>query len=323
MTVEDGFVPTPPTVADYMASTLFTYAPSADDRILFPGAGTGCLAAAVQRYCSVRGFECPDGVAVDTSADRLATLEEHVATSERRVPPLSRRSKSRLKAARTTPADRAVSMEIETQVGDFLLDPPTGEFDYIIANPPYTRYEALDAEKRHAYGDEFETAVGNYSLYMPFVEQMQRLLADDGNLVFIAPVGYLIASTAATFREELRRDTLHEFMQLPGGVFPNVRVEPVVTTVESDPEIGRDGSFWVQSFHYESRVADLLRDVGVTDGDDRAEAVEGYYKSVRHTKWSLNWSRSRDGKEGGYNVSRIPAESRPNDSHQSDIGRWA
>lgn len=325
MTVEDGFVPTPPAVADYMAKTLFVDAPDADDRILFPGAGTGCLAAGVRRYCSVRGQPCPEAVAVDISADRLDVLEEHVASSTPEVPPLSQPSKRRLRAthpsgSRTEP--QPVAMDVETQVTDFLLDPPSGEFDYIVANPPFTRYSGVSSEQREQYRDEFESATGQFSLYVPFVEQMQRLLSDDGTLVFLAPEGYLLSHSTADFRKQLRRDTLEEFMLLPQAVFPNVQVEPVVTTLSADPSLGRDGSFWLEAFIYESRVDELLRDVGVTDEDRRRELTAEYYESRDIIKQILKRRQKRKGEDAGYNVERIPPEYRPGDSHQSDLGGW-
>jgi len=325
MTVEDGYAPTPPAVADYMAAELFVDKPTADDRILFPGAGTGCLAAAVRRYCSVRDYECPEAVAVDISRERLETFEAHVSSPEPETPPLSARSRRRLRPTypRTqSSADAAVAMDADIRVTDFLLDPPDGEFDYIIANPPYSRYKAIDADKRDQYREEFRTATGQFPLYMPFVEQMQRLLADDGHLVFLAPVGYLLSPHASTFRKELRRDTLQSFMQLPEQVFP-FKVETVVTCLTPDSSIGMDGWFWLESFVYESRVDDMLRDVGITDPDRREDMVEEYYRSYEMSRRMLDSKRQRKGEDAGYNIEKLPPEYRPGDSVQSDIGRWA
>lgn len=325
VTVEDGYVPTPPAVADLMVKSLFAEAPSKDDRILFPGAGTGCIAAAVRRFCSVRDYPCPEAVTVDTSAERLAVLEEHVASSTPEVPPISERSRSRLRATYpmgTRPAERPVEMDIETHVADFLLEPPAGEFDYIVANPPYTRYRSLPPAKRDRYTEKFKSTTGQYPLYVPFVEQMQRLLAPDGDLVFLAPVGYLLTNSVADFREQLRRDRLERFLLLPEEVFPNVQVEPVVTALQRDDSIGRDGSFWLETFVYESLVDELLRDVGVQDQDRRQKCITEYYNSAELTKRMLRTSQKRDGADGGYNVERIPPSQRPGDSTQADIGRW-
>lgn len=309
-----------------MAKSLFVEPPESDERILFPGAGTGCLAAAVQRFCSVRGHECPNAVAVDVNSDRLAVLEQHVSSTEPRTPPLSTRSKERLRTTypKTSPSvDRPVVMDVDTKVGDFLLDPPSCEFDYIITNPPYTRYQALNSEKRSRYKREFESADGQFALFMPFIEQCQRLLADDGDLVFIAPVNYLLADYGTAFRKQLRRDGLEQFTQLPEEVFPHVQVETVVTALSSDPDPLKDGHFWLESFQYESVVDELLRDVGVVDEHRRQNAVQDYYWSSSRSEKILSSNQKRKGEDGGYNVSRIPPHARPGDSHQSELRRWS
>lgn len=325
MTVEDGFVPTPPSVADYVTMCLFAEAPSADDRILFPGAGTGSLAAAVQRYCSVRNLPCPEGVAIDISPDRLATLEDHVSMDQPSVPPLSSRCVSRLRATYSSTrytGPRQVSMDLETVVGSFLEHPPDGEFDYIIANPPYSRYNTLDPDRRGRYRKQYDSAVGQFPLYMPFVEQMQRLLAPDGTLAFLAPASYLVGSNAVKFRKQLRRDTLEQLILLPEQVFPTCKVQPVLTTLSADPSLGRDGHFWVEGILYRSRVREMLRDVGVRGEDRQTEALARYSDQQDALESHLRRQQSRQGQDGGYNVERIPAQYRPGDSHQSDLGSW-
>lgn len=330
MTVEDGFVPTPPSVADFTAKTLFVEELKEDDWILFPGAGTGCLAAAVKRYCSVRGLPCPDAVAIDTSSERLDRLEEHVACDEPEVPPISRRSEGRLQPTypRTVPSkDRPVTMEVETIVDNFLLDPPEGEFDYIVANPPYTRYLAIDEEKRRKYADRFQTAEGQFHLYQPFVEQMQHLLADGGHLTFIAPWRYLTMSGsqsgAAEFRRQLRRDRLTEFVILPEQAFPGVKTQTVVTSLTTTAEPGLEGHFWADRLsHWPSVVREFLRDVGVTDEQRQDEAIEEYYDKYDWVRDFLRRAPRTWGAEAGY---RPPSgeESGETDSIQGQLAQWS
>jgi len=214
-------------------------------------------------------------------------------------------------------------MDIRIQHTDFLLDPPDAPFDYIVANPPFSRYSSVATEKRNQYREEFRSATGSFNLYVPFVEQMQRLLADDGTLVFLAPVGYLLSDHTSDFRDQLRRDRLEEFMLLPMDVFAGVEVEPVVTSLSADSSLGRDGHFWIESFFYQSRVDDLLRDVGVTDSEKQEVRREAYYESYEIVDRLLRRKQQRNGENGGYNEAVIPAEYRPNDSHQADIGRWS
>lgn len=330
MTVVDGFVPTPPAVADYMAPTLFVEPPEEGDRVLFPGAGTGCLAAAVKRYCSVRDHPCPDAVAVDTSAERLATLEEHVANEDPEVPPISARAERRLQPTypkRVPSQDRPVTLDVETIEANFLLDPPSGTFDWIIANPPYTRYNALDPDKRERHADGFQSAEGRYRLYQPFVEQMQRLLADGGRLAFLAPWGYMTdvggQSGSAAFRRQLRTDRLTGFVLLPELAFPDVKIQTVVTTLTRTGEPGMEGYFWADRLsHWPSEVREFLRDVGVTDEERQEEAVEEYYDKFDWLRNFLQRAPQYWGAENGY---RPPpdVDSGETDSAQADLGAWS
>lgn len=322
MTVPDGFVPTPPPVADYVAAVLFAAAPEPGDRILFPGAGTGSLAAAVRRYCSVRDLPCPDGVAVDVDADRLDVFERRLS---RPTPPVSKRAEKRLQPTYPQPvpsADAPAPMEIETVQRDFLLDPPAGPFDWIIANPPYTRYLSIDEDKRAQYRRGFDSAEGQFKLYMPFVEQMQRLLAPGGHLAFLAPYTYLTKQDAMAFRREVRRDSVEVCRLLPEESFPDHKVWPLLTVLEGTDTPALDGWFWsgeVRAW----KLNRLLEHLGVDTEDDRQSIAERYYDCHQWLDRRLRALQRREGEEGGYKIERVPPEYRSGRAHQGELGRWS
>jgi adenine-specific DNA-methyltransferase len=68
-----GHVPTPDGLAEEMVGRLFAdEPPQENDRILYPGCGTGLFAAAVERFCEEKKkHPFPSGVGVDTDPQHL------------------------------------------------------------------------------------------------------------------------------------------------------------------------------------------------------------------------------------------------------------
>ena len=88
------------------------------------------------------------------------------------------------------------------RVRDFLLDTPSGEWDVVLANPPYWRRQnlpaqyaaALDASlPRHACGD----------LLHAYLHVMLGVLAPGGSLALVTSDRWLLNSGAAGVREEV------------------------------------------------------------------------------------------------------------------------
>lgn len=68
---------------------------------------------------------------------------------------------------------------------DFLLTPLTGDFDFVIGNPPYVRQELIPAPLLAAYKDSYATIYDRADLYVPFFERSLCVLNAAGNLGFI------------------------------------------------------------------------------------------------------------------------------------------
>jgi type I restriction-modification system DNA methylase subunit len=62
-----------------------------------------------------------------------------------------------------------------------------GGFDIIIGNPPYVRIQTLDKGEVEFFNQNFQSATGNYDIYVLFVEQALRLLKPGGIMGFILP----------------------------------------------------------------------------------------------------------------------------------------
>jgi len=70
-------------------------------------------------------------------------------------------------------------------LGDFLLAPLEGEFDFVVGNPPYVRQELIPAPLLAEYRSRFETMYDRADLYIPFIERSLTSLSQGGSLGFI------------------------------------------------------------------------------------------------------------------------------------------
>jgi len=68
---------------------------------------------------------------------------------------------------------------------DFLIEDFSGDFDFVIGNPPYVRQELIPASLLAEYRRRFSTLYDRADLYVPFIERSLRLLNAGGTLGFI------------------------------------------------------------------------------------------------------------------------------------------
>jgi SAM-dependent methyltransferase len=281
-----GFVETPPALADELAGQVMPTTPKPGDRILYPGAGRGKIAAAVHRRCSVRDIDCPDAVFVERDAQHLETLRDRFvgeeASHNHGVPPLSDESTRCHRPMYGSISKARVDADVEIRHTDILLDPPPGTFEYIVANPPYTAYSEIERERREAYADRFETATGQFHLYTPFVEQMLDLLAQNGVLVVLLPDRWLTLEAARPLRDRLRQENPCTPILVPEPAFPDHKVQTTIAVVgRSDaPWTGQvrppsRTSLYLTHMHGQS-IRPFLKRVGVDAEDLEAVRSKGF-----------------------------------------------
>ena len=70
-------------------------------------------------------------------------------------------------------------------LGDFLLAPWEGQFDFVVGNPPYVRQELIPAPLLAEYRGRYPTMYDRADLYIPFIERSLSLLSNGGSLGFI------------------------------------------------------------------------------------------------------------------------------------------
>jgi adenine-specific DNA-methyltransferase len=74
-------------------------------------------------------------------------------------------------------------------------------FDLIIANPPYIRIQGLSKTEANFYKLIFDSAKGNFDIYVLFVERFLPMLKSGGNLNFIMPHKWINSSFGSGLRE--------------------------------------------------------------------------------------------------------------------------
>ena len=120
---------------------------------------------------------------VDDLGDTLRAVELHLATFT------ATRQKviKHLADKGLDPALAEVLASRWLRQGDFLLEPFTPYFDFIVGNPPYVRQEYIPASLLAAYKRRYVTLSDRADLYIPFIERALTLLSPDGTLGFICP----------------------------------------------------------------------------------------------------------------------------------------
>lgn len=279
-TDELGFVETPAPLADWLAAEVLLRTPSKGDRILYPGGGRGNLAAAVHRRCSVRELPAPDATFVERHPERSdPSVEWH-------------------RPYRSCAGAGEIEADVEVVEADFLRDPPAGPFDYVVMNPPYTAYPQIATEDREAYADRFETASGQFPLYVPFVEQALRVLADDGILVFLAPDSYLTLGVTEPFRWWLRQATTATPLLVPELAFEEMVRTAVTVTMPADSNLlGPTGPPHEQRFgitSLEGRLVSLLFErLGVPESE-HTPTIQAYFDRAKEASQRARNASDRD-----------------------------
>lgn len=111
-----------------------------------------------------------------------------------------------------------------------------GGFDVVVGNPPYVDSELMvktNLEERNYIAKNYETAQGNWDLFVPFYQKAFDLLRDGGICSMIIPNKVLVANYASKLRSYLlSRGALIGVTDLSAkGVF-EVDVYPVIVTTQ-------------------------------------------------------------------------------------------
>jgi type I restriction-modification system DNA methylase subunit len=80
-----------------------------------------------------------------------------------------------------------------------------GGFDVVIGNPPYIGFQGfVDPEQGKAYlRDHYDSAIGRFDIYLPFLERGIKLLKEGGLLGFICPTNFMKRQHGKALRDFL------------------------------------------------------------------------------------------------------------------------
>ena len=156
--------------------------PLHEKRLLEPSFGGGdLLLPIVRRLLTSWRAVNRSGCALDDLSDALRAVELHRETFQSTHAAVVSLLKSEgLNAAIAIAlADRWLSL------GDFLLAPIMGQFDFVVGNPPYVRQELIPAALLAEYRARYATMYDRADVYIPFIERSLSVLANGGKLGFI------------------------------------------------------------------------------------------------------------------------------------------
>ncbi len=133
--------------------------------------------------------------------------------------------------------------QAHTQVRDFALDPPSGPFDAIVANPPYIRHHRLSREVKRAFRDltlrELGRPIdGRAGLHILFLIRALCLLNKHGRLAFIVPAdtceGVFQKALWSWIAKNFRIDHVVTFIP-KATPFPGVDTNAVILMIRKEP----------------------------------------------------------------------------------------
>lgn len=113
-----------------------------------------------------------------------------------------------------------------------------GGFDVVVGNPPYVQSHVMvvaNPEERAHISATFETAKGNWDLFVPFIERGLKLLKLGGSFGYIVPNKVLGQDYAKPLRHFIDKNyALRGIVDVSqDGVFEKVAVYPIILLVDS------------------------------------------------------------------------------------------
>jgi len=138
--------------------------------------------------------------------------------------------------------DKAFKWEEEFPWCHSELDSESRGFDVIVGNPPYVDSESMtkyQPEIRKSLTKKYDTAQGNWDLFVLFFERSLTLLNKNRFLTFIIPNKILSARYATAFRAYIHKNySLCEIYDLSKNNVFDVDVYPVILTLKTECQQG-------------------------------------------------------------------------------------
>jgi adenine-specific DNA-methyltransferase len=180
-------------------------------------------------------------------------------------------------------AERLATAWIRT--GDYLLDAPDRDADFVVGNPPYVRLEDIPEEFTKYYRNAYPTMRGRADLYVAFFEAALRQLKPDGVCAFICADRWMRNQYGADLRKLVTSgysmDVIVE-MHNADAFHDEVDAYPAVTVIRA----GKQRSTIVASATQEAQNVDsrvLSAAITLTDEESPPVITEGLHVAKVHT----------------------------------------
>lgn len=149
-----------------------------------------------------------------------------------------------------------------------------GGFDVVIGNPPYLRIQGLQSaypEMVSYYEEQFESAIGNYDIYVLFIERSLELIKESGEVSLILPHKFLISEFGQGIRKLLAENNLvSSLLHFEEHLVFEVTTYTCILTLNKKPKT--DLSF---SFIDPQKI------------QEKIEWTNLSYNNLTHEKWNL------------------------------------
>lgn len=117
-------------------------------------------------------------------------------------------------------------------------------FDIVIGNPPYVDSETMTRDNpqfRELLKSKFKCAVGNWDLFVVFVEKGINLCKQNGHLTFIVPNKLISAKYTYSIREYLNTKSIKELIDYSYvEVFKEADVYPIVFNIQNSKPLNHN-----------------------------------------------------------------------------------
>lgn len=129
-------------------------------------------------------------------------------------------------------------------------------FDIVLANPPYIDSETMVNDGLEALRDyiveNYNLAVGNWDIYIPFFEKALAIAKPDGIIAFITPDKWLTKPFGSALRS-VYSSKITSILRAGSGIFDSARVDSIITMFD------KSGSDKIEAYTMVEGAAKFVR----------------------------------------------------------------
>jgi hypothetical protein len=154
-------------------------------------------------------------------------------------------------------------------------------YNYVVGNPPYVRVQTLPKEAKMKYSRFYETATGNYDIYIPFIERGISWLNRDGRLGYINPNRFATVNYGERIRDYILNNTgLLEYLDFRHtGVFKEVLNYPAIVILKKKIEEAKKISNICRMIKKPKEISDKEVLIKIKENFENISSIEDYYSN--------------------------------------------